>query len=202
MQISGVWVTTLPAADVAATVQWYRDVLGLWQAEDLADAVEAGDQRLAFAVDAGPGTVVSLRVLDLDAAVEELRTAGTTVGEPVDDGTVRQVELRDPAGNLLRLVEPAPTDQAERIERQLTEFIEGTADLAGAPVDDLADAVEAVVARAQEEVRGRMTGAAHNKVLATHLLLSQRARQVEPGSPAQWRLSAASTLLSDLIVPG
>jgi hypothetical protein len=44
-----------------------------------------------------------------------------------------------------------------------------------------------------------MSGQRHNKVLATQLLLGQRAREATPDDPEQWRLCAASTLLSGMI---
>jgi hypothetical protein len=46
-----------------------------------------------------------------------------------------------------------------------------------------------------------MDGVPHNKVLATQLALSQRARE-EPTAPPDWALHAASTLLSGLVVAG
>lgn len=39
----------------------------------------------------------------------------------------------------------------------------------------------------------------HNKVLATQLLMSQRARRSQADDPEQWRLFAATTLLSGMI---
>ena len=205
MQIAGVWVTTVRADDVESSMQWYRDVLGLWPPDEddgSAAALEAGDQRLVFDPDADADVVLSLMVADVDAAVEELRAAGRDVSDPVVLPWGRAVELRDPAGIPLRLVEVAPTDRAERVEAQLSEFIAGQADLTGDPTEQLAARVAAVVEEAQQRIRDVMAGVAHNKVLATQLLVSQQARQVEQGSSEQWRLFAASTLLSDLIVPG
>jgi catechol 2,3-dioxygenase-like lactoylglutathione lyase family enzyme len=205
MQIAGVWVTTVRTDDVESSVQWYRDVLGLWPPDEddgTGAALEAGDHRLVFDPDADADVVLSLQVADVNTAVEELRAAGRDVSEPVVRPWGRAVELRDPAGIPLRLVEVAPTDRAERIEAQLTEFIEGQAGLAGAPTEELAARVAAVLAEAQDRIRAVMTGVAHNKVLATQLLVSQQARQVEQGTSEQWRLLAASTLLSDLIVRG
>ena len=45
-------------------------------------------------------------------------------------------------------------------------------------------------------------GMAHNKVLATQLLLGQRARELQHYDPEQWHLRAASTLLSGIVVRG
>jgi hypothetical protein len=45
-----------------------------------------------------------------------------------------------------------------------------------------------------------MDGKVHNKVLATQLLLSQRARRLQPDDPEQWPLYTATTLLSRMVV--
>jgi hypothetical protein len=50
------------------------------------------------------------------------------------------------------------------------------------------------------DVEKIMEGKAHNKVLAAQLLLSQRARKLQADDPEQWRLFAATTLLSGMVV--
>jgi len=45
-----------------------------------------------------------------------------------------------------------------------------------------------------------MDGKPHNKVLATQLLLGQRARALQPDDPEQWRFYAATMLLSGMVV--
>jgi hypothetical protein len=47
-----------------------------------------------------------------------------------------------------------------------------------------------------------MEGKPHNKVLATQLLLGQRARGLQQYDPEQWHLHAATTLLSGIVVWG
>ncbi len=47
-----------------------------------------------------------------------------------------------------------------------------------------------------------MEGKPHNKVLATQLLLGQRARGLQMGDPEQWHLFAATTLLGGIVVRG
>ena len=42
-------------------------------------------------------------------------------------------------------------------------------------------------------------GHPHNKVLAVELFVSQRARGLRPDDPEQWRLHAATSLLSPTI---
>ena len=59
--------------------------------------------------------------------------------------------------------------------------------------------IQTVVSRELEAI---MDGKPHNKVLATQLLLGQRARGLQMGDPEQWHLHAASTLLSAIVVRG
>ena len=44
-----------------------------------------------------------------------------------------------------------------------------------------------------------MRGKTYNKVLATQLALSQQARGLQSDDPEQWRLFAATTLLSGMV---
>jgi hypothetical protein len=88
----------------------------------------------------------------------------------------------------------------EAAERAIREFIDSAESLPGSPVAELTDLVEDVMAEACGRIQRIMDGQPHNKVLATQLLLGQRARAQGPDDPAQWRLYAASTLLSELIV--
>jgi glutathione synthase/RimK-type ligase-like ATP-grasp enzyme len=53
---------------------------------------------------------------------------------------------------------------------------------------------------AWSDVETLLSTSPHNKVLATQLSLSQRARGMQADDPEQWRLFAASTLLSGMIV--
>jgi hypothetical protein len=53
---------------------------------------------------------------------------------------------------------------------------------------------------AWSDLEGIMDGKPHNKELATQLLLGQRARALQPDDPEQWRLFAASMLLSGMVV--
>ena len=55
---------------------------------------------------------------------------------------------------------------------------------------------------ALRDLEALMEGEAHNKVLATQLLLGQRARALRAEDPGQWPLHAASTLSSVLVVRG
>ena len=115
----------------------------------------------------------------------------------VDEAATARVT--GPGGLTIDLVQPEPPELAER---QITDFITSAADLAGPPTDELADEVLAIVAAAYDEIDRRLDGVAHNKVLATHLLLSQRSRQDPPDDPRFWQRSAASTLLSSFVGRG
>ena len=45
-----------------------------------------------------------------------------------------------------------------------------------------------------------MGGNPHNKLLAAQLLLSQRSLSLQADDPERWRLQAASTLLSGMVI--
>jgi hypothetical protein len=66
----------------------------------------------------------------------------------------------------------------------------------------LADQVAALMRAALRDLEKIMDGKPHNKVLATDLLLGQRARALQQRDPEQWQLYAATTLLSGLVVRG
>ena len=90
----------------------------------------------------------------------------------------------------------------EEAERRITEFVTSADELPGPSVEELAEQVGAFIRAASRELEAIMDGKPHNKVLATQLLLGQRARAIEPEDPERWRLSAASTLLSEIVVRG
>ena len=88
----------------------------------------------------------------------------------------------------------------EEAERRITRFITSADGLPGPPVAEIAEQVAALMRVVWKDVEGITAGKAHNKVLAAQLLLSQRARKLQPDDPEQWRLHAATTLLSGMIV--
>ena len=90
----------------------------------------------------------------------------------------------------------------EEAERRITQFVTSADELPGPPVEELAERVTARMRAALRDLETIMEGRAHNKVLATQLLLGQRARGREPHDPKQWHLYAASTLLSGIVVRG
>jgi hypothetical protein len=88
----------------------------------------------------------------------------------------------------------------EEAERRITQFITSADELPGPPVEELAEQVAELMRAAWSDLEGIMDGKPHNKELATQLLLGQRARALQPDDPEQWRLFAASTLLSGMVV--
>ena len=90
----------------------------------------------------------------------------------------------------------------EEAERRITQFVTSADELPGPPVEELAEQTARLMRAAWSDLEGIMDGKPHNKVLATQLLLGQRARAVQPDDPEQWRLYAASMLLSGMVVRG
>jgi hypothetical protein len=73
----------------------------------------------------------------------------------------------------------------EEDERHITRFITSAEELPGPPVEQLAGRVDALMRAASRDLEAIMDGKHRNKVLATQLLLS-----------------AASTLLSEIVIRG
>jgi hypothetical protein len=90
----------------------------------------------------------------------------------------------------------------EETEQRITQFITSAEQLPGPPVEELAEQVVALMRAALRDLERLMDGKPHNKVLATQLLLGQRARGLQQHDPEQWHLHAASTLLSGIVVRG
>ena len=90
----------------------------------------------------------------------------------------------------------------EEVEQRITQFIRSAEKRPGPPVEELAERVTALMQAASRDLETIMEGKPHNKVLATQLLLGQRARQLQPHDPEQWHLRAASTLLSGIVISG
>ena len=90
----------------------------------------------------------------------------------------------------------------EEADRRITQFVTSADELSGPPVEELADQVAALMRTALRDLEMIMTETPHNKVLATQLLLGQRARGLQQYDPEQWPLHAASSLLSGLVIRG
>ena len=65
---------------------------------------------------------------------------------------------------------------------------------------ELAARVAELMRAAWRNVETIVSGKSHNKVLAVELLLSQRARGLQPDDSEQWRLHAATSLLSGIAI--
>ena len=143
--------------------------------------------------------VLSVLVPSLDAALAAVTATEVPRAEGEDGRLARVTGV--PGGVAVELVEPLP---AGAYEAHIDEFVAGAADLEGPATEELAAAVLAVLAEAWDRVDAVFEGVAHNKVLATMLLLSQGARagDVAPDSPAYWQRSAASTLASGFVTRG
>jgi hypothetical protein len=162
---------TLPAG--AEVRQWWTETLGLDPAEDAADSLQLGDLLLHF------GEELTLEVVAFDLV----------------DGPAL---LTDPAGSIVRIVAPDLAAQ-EQAEATIRDFATAADDLDGPPVGDLVDQVAAVMSDAHERVGAILGEVGKNKVIATMLMLSQRAREIAPGDD-QWMLQAGSSLVSGLII--
>ena len=90
----------------------------------------------------------------------------------------------------------------EEAERRITQFVTSADELPGTPVEELAEQVAALMRTALRDLEMIMSETPHNKVLATQLLLGQRARGLQQHDPEQWPLHAASSLLSGLVIRG
>jgi len=90
----------------------------------------------------------------------------------------------------------------EKAEQRITQFITSAEQFPGPPVEELAEQVDALMRTALRDLETIMEGVAHNKVLATQLLVGQRAHELQHYDPEQWHLRAASTLLSGIVVRG
>ena len=110
MQVELVDFVSVPTRDVARSVAWYRDVLGLPESEFSEGEVETPNLTLSFwkPEDQGESFVpnangIALHVADVHTAVEEVRQAGTEVMGIEDSGVCHMGFVKDPDGNVLIL---------------------------------------------------------------------------------------------------
>lgn len=122
------------------------------------------------------------RVAELDGAEIDLVVLGLRLTEHYDEPL--DEEEFDP----------------EEAEQRITQFVTSADTLSGPPVEELAEQVADLMRAAWTDLEKIMDGKPHNKLLATQLLLSQRARGLRPDDPEQWPLYAAATLLSGMVI--
>ena len=100
--------------DIESGVAFYTDTLGGTLRGDRPDLgiagawIDLGDQQLHLIEAPVPrnlGQHFAIRVGDLDSVVDELRSKGIDVADPVSVGNNRQTFIDDPAGNAVELHE-------------------------------------------------------------------------------------------------
>ncbi len=117
--VTGVDFVSIPTSDLAASMEFYGDVLGLerssvWQRpghEPVGAEFETGSLTLALLASASLGLEVrannhpiALRVDDVEAARSELESRGITFkADTLDSGVCHQAFFEDPDGNALAL---------------------------------------------------------------------------------------------------
>jgi catechol 2,3-dioxygenase-like lactoylglutathione lyase family enzyme len=110
MRVEQVDFVSVPTRDSARAVAWYSEVLGLAVSEFTEGEVEAPNVTLAFwspEADGEPfqpnSAGIALRVEDVEAAVEEVRSHGAEVIGIEDSGVCHMGFVKDPDGNVLIL---------------------------------------------------------------------------------------------------
>ncbi|HJR44932.1 MAG TPA: hypothetical protein VJ927_04950 [Actinomycetota bacterium] len=89
----------------------------------------------------------------------------------------------------------------EEAEAQISSFIDATDQASSTPTALLADQAIEHVRTAWREIDAITSAQRNNNVIAMMLLVSQRARELDPADPDHWICLAASTILSSQI-PG
>ena len=115
-QVQGIGGYFLRASDPEALITWYRDTLGLPLGEHGLWFTEAGPTVVAtfesdsdYFGDLRQQTMINFRVADLSAMLAQLRAAGATVDDAVQEleGVGRFGWVTDPEGNRIELWELA-----------------------------------------------------------------------------------------------
>ncbi|MGQ0832998.1 MAG: VOC family protein [Microthrixaceae bacterium] len=116
MTVVGLHHVSINVSDVEAARDFYVGRLGLTARSDRPDFgfagawLDAGGQQVHLIegeVPTDKGQHLALHVVDLDAAIEQLRAAGLAVSDAFPVGSGRQAFLHDPSGNLVELHQPA-----------------------------------------------------------------------------------------------
>jgi len=103
---------SINVSNVDASVDFYTGMLGGTLRADRPDLgiagawINLGTQQVHLIeapVPANLGQHFAIRVDDLDATVEELRSKGLAVGDPIAVGSNRQTFVNDPSGNAIEL---------------------------------------------------------------------------------------------------
>lgn len=109
----GLYCIELRTAHWEASVEWYRNILGLRVLVRVTDEgyalLDAGETRLALLAREVPGEPtrrisLAFEVPDLNIVAERLRRQGLTFSAPrTDSEGLREINTTDPDGNRLRL---------------------------------------------------------------------------------------------------
>jgi catechol 2,3-dioxygenase-like lactoylglutathione lyase family enzyme len=110
MQVEQVDFVSVPTRDIARSVAFYRDVLGLAESAYSEGEVEAPNVTLGFwsperdGEDFVPNAAgIAFRVEDVAAAVEDVRAAGGEILGVEDTGVCHMGFVKDPDGNTVIL---------------------------------------------------------------------------------------------------
>ena len=110
MRVEQVDFVSIPTRDSARAAAWYRDVLGLPISEFSDGEVETPNVTLSFWIPEEQGEPfvpnengIALRVADVEAAVEEVKSRGAEVIGIQDSGVCHMGFVKDPDGNVLIL---------------------------------------------------------------------------------------------------
>lgn len=110
MQVEQVDFITIPTRDIARSIAFYRDVLGLPESEYKGAEIEAPNVTLSFwnpeeqGIEFQPNVAgFALRVADVEAAAEEVRAAGAEIMGIHDSSVCHMGFVKDPDGNVLIL---------------------------------------------------------------------------------------------------
>ena len=110
MQVEGVDFVSVPTRDAVRALAWYREALGLPASEYTALEIETRNVTLSFWMPEAQGEQfvpnengIALRVADVYAAVEEVRSAGGEIIGIEDSGVCHMGYVKDPDGNVVIL---------------------------------------------------------------------------------------------------
>lgn len=115
-QVTGIGGAFLRARDPRALADWYRDNLGIATVEEGPWMTEAGptvfapfEATTAYFGSPAQQWMLNFRVRNLDAMLDQLRTAGAKVDDSIEvmEGIGRFGWATDPEGNRFELWEPA-----------------------------------------------------------------------------------------------
>jgi catechol 2,3-dioxygenase-like lactoylglutathione lyase family enzyme len=110
MEVEVVDFVAVPTRNLERAVAWYRDVLGMPVSEYAPTEVETPNVTLAFWLPEEQGIPfvpnqngIALRVSDVQAAIDEVRAAGSEVMGIEDTGVCHMGFVKDPDGNVVIL---------------------------------------------------------------------------------------------------